>query len=115
MQFNFNFEAFEKSGKDKNEAIKYLKGLNSSLDFDKLENDLKGDTEAIYNTLKGGNFSFSKPSIEDTRQKLLKNKENEALKAEFNAGLSWLSEGKSKIIIFMILKRQKKGQIQKRV
>ncbi|HEB8261229.1 TPA: hypothetical protein R0848_000528 [Campylobacter jejuni] len=52
MQFNFNFEAFEKSGKDKNEAIKYLKGLNSSLDFDKLESDLKGDTEAIYNTLK---------------------------------------------------------------
>ena len=90
MQFNFNFEAFEKSGKDKNEAIKYLKGLNSSLDFDKLESDLKGDTEAIYNTLKGGNFSFSKPSIEDTREKLLKNKENEVLKAEFNAGLSWL-------------------------
>ncbi|MCR2099613.1 hypothetical protein, partial [Campylobacter upsaliensis] len=90
MQFNFNFEAFEKSGKDKNEAINYLKGLNSSLDFDKLESDLKGDTEAIYNTLKGGNFSFSKPSIEETRQKLLKNKENEALKAEFNAGLSWL-------------------------
>ena len=90
MQFNFNFEAFEKSGKDKNEAIKYLKGLNSSLDFDKLESDLKGDTEAIYNTLKGGNFSFSKPSVEETREKLLKNKENEALRAEFNAELSWL-------------------------
>ncbi|MCR2125196.1 hypothetical protein CUPS3778_09175, partial [Campylobacter upsaliensis] len=90
MQFNFNFEAFEKSGKDKNEAINYLKGLNSSLDFDKLENDLKGDTEAIYNTLKGANLSFSKPSIEETREKLLKNKENEALKAEFKTGLSWL-------------------------
>ncbi|MBS4241694.1 hypothetical protein CVU5213_08210, partial [Campylobacter vulpis] len=90
MQFNFNFEAFEKSGKDKSEAINYLKGLNSSLDFDKLENDLKGDENAIYEALKGGNFSFSKPSIEDTRQKLLKNKENEALRAEFNASLSWL-------------------------
>ncbi|EHE0559466.1 hypothetical protein J0E37_001620, partial [Campylobacter upsaliensis] len=107
MQFNFNFEAFEKSGKDKNEAIKYLKGLNSSLDFDKLENDLKGDTEAIYNTLKGGNFSFSKPSAEDTRQKLLKNKENEALKAEFNAGLSWLSEEKKQDYNFYDFKKAK--------
>ena len=107
MQFNFNFEAFEKSGKDKNEAIKYLKGLNSSLDFDKLESDLKGDTEAIYNTLKGGNFSFSKPSIEDTREKLLKNKENEALKAEFNAGLSWLSEGEKQDYNFYDFKKAK--------
>ncbi|HEC1570250.1 TPA: hypothetical protein R1X71_001260 [Campylobacter upsaliensis] len=90
MQFNFNFEAFEKSGKEKSEAINYLKGLNSSLDFDKLESDLKGDENAIYEALKGGNFSFSKPSIEQTRQKLLKNKENEALKAEFNTSLSWL-------------------------
>ncbi|WP_270971895.1 PBECR2 nuclease fold domain-containing protein [Campylobacter upsaliensis] len=90
MQFNFNFEAFEKSGKDKSEAINYLKGLNSSLDFDKLESDLKGDENAIYEALKGGNFSFSKPSVEDTRQKLLKNRENEALRTEFNASLSWL-------------------------
>ncbi|HEF3562009.1 TPA: hypothetical protein R9129_000297 [Campylobacter upsaliensis] len=90
MQFNFNFEAFEKSGKEKSEAINYLKGLNSSLDFDKLESDLKGDENAIYEALKGGNFSFSKPSAQETRQKLLKNKENEALKAEFNASLSWL-------------------------
>ncbi|HEC1573555.1 TPA: hypothetical protein R1X69_001095 [Campylobacter upsaliensis] len=90
MQFNFNFEAFEQSGKEKSEAINYLKGLNSSLDFDKLESDLKGDENAIYEALKGGNFSFSKPSIEQTRQKLLKNKENEALKAEFNTSLSWL-------------------------
>ncbi|EDP6911095.1 DEAD/DEAH box helicase family protein [Campylobacter upsaliensis] len=90
MQFNFNFEAFEQSGKEKNEAINYLKSLNSSIDFDKLEEETKGDENAIYEALKGGNFSFSKPSIEQTRQKLLKNKENEALKAEFNAGLSWL-------------------------
>ncbi|EKG8178644.1 DUF3519 domain-containing protein [Campylobacter upsaliensis] len=90
MQFNFNFEAFEQSGKEKNEAINYLKSLNSSIDFDKLEQETKGDENAIYEALKGGNFSFSKPSIEQTRQKLLKNKENEALKAEFNAGLSWL-------------------------
>ncbi|EGI5171992.1 hypothetical protein CHG86_01385 [Campylobacter upsaliensis] len=90
MQFNFNFEAFEQSGKEKNEAINYLKSLNSSIDFDKLEQENKGDENAIYEALKGGNFSFSKPSIEQTRQKLLKNKENEALKAEFNAGLSWL-------------------------
>ncbi|EKY8777645.1 DEAD/DEAH box helicase family protein [Campylobacter upsaliensis] len=90
MEFNFNFEAFEQSGKEKNEAINYLKSLNSSIDFDKLEQENKGDENAIYEALKGGNFSFSKPSIEQTRQKLLKNKENEALKAEFNAGLSWL-------------------------
>ncbi|MDL0110202.1 hypothetical protein NYG92_05475, partial [Campylobacter felis] len=107
MQFNFNFEAFEKSGKDKNEAINYLKGLNSSLDFDKLENDLKGDTEAIYNALKGGNFSFSKPSAEETRQKLLKNKENEALKAEFNAGLSWLSDERKQNYNFYDFKKAK--------
>ncbi|EPS0833789.1 PBECR2 nuclease fold domain-containing protein, partial [Campylobacter upsaliensis] len=92
MQFNFNFEAFEQSGKEKNEAINYLKSLNSSIDFDKLEQETKGDENAIYEALKGGNFSFSKPSIEQTRQKLLKNKENEALKAEFNAGLSWLDK-----------------------
>ncbi|EFO9428299.1 DEAD/DEAH box helicase family protein [Campylobacter upsaliensis] len=90
MEFNFNFEAFEQSGKEKNEAINYLKSLNSSIDFDKLEQETKGDENAIYEALKGGNFSFSKPSIEQTRQKLLKNKENEALKAEFNAATSWL-------------------------
>ncbi|EAK4448431.1 hypothetical protein CYI58_02280, partial [Campylobacter upsaliensis] len=92
MQFNFNFEAFEQSGKEKNEAINYLKSLNSSIDFDKLEQETKGDENAIYEALKGGNFSFSKPSIEQTRQKLLKNKENEALKAEFNAATSWLDK-----------------------
>ncbi|EIC5479957.1 DEAD/DEAH box helicase family protein [Campylobacter upsaliensis] len=107
MQFNFNFEAFEKSGKDKSEAINYLKGLNSSLDFDKLESDLKGDENAIYEALKGGNFSFSKPSVEDTRQKLLKNKENEALKAEFNAGLSWLGEEKKQNFNFYDFKKAK--------
>ncbi|EFV1645364.1 DEAD/DEAH box helicase family protein [Campylobacter upsaliensis] len=107
MQFNFNFEAFEKSGKDKSEAINYLKGLNSSLDFDKLENDLKGDENAIYEALKGGNFSFSKPSIEQTRQKLLKNKENEALKAEFNAATSWLGEEKKQNFNFYDFKKAK--------
>ncbi|HEO8741670.1 TPA: hypothetical protein R1X42_000746, partial [Campylobacter upsaliensis] len=107
MQFNFNFEAFEKSGKEKSEAINYLKGLNSSLDFDKLESDLKGDENAIYEALKGGNFSFSKPSIEQTRQKLLKNKENEALKAEFNTSLSWLGEEKKQNFNFYDFKKAK--------
>ncbi|EQA3555993.1 Eco57I restriction-modification methylase domain-containing protein [Campylobacter upsaliensis] len=107
MQFNFNFEAFEKSGKEKNEAINYLKSLNSSIDFDKLEQENKGDENAIYEALKGGNFSFSKPSIEDTRQKLLKNKENEALKAEFNAGLSWLGEEKKQNFNFYDFKKAK--------
>ncbi|EPZ8608702.1 PBECR2 nuclease fold domain-containing protein, partial [Campylobacter upsaliensis] len=107
MQFNFNFEAFEQSGKEKNEAINYLKSLNSSIDFDKLESDLKGDENAIYEALKGGNFSFSKPSIEQTRQKLLKNKENEALKAEFNAGLSWLGEEKKQNFNFYDFKKAK--------
>ncbi|MCR2097325.1 PBECR2 nuclease fold domain-containing protein [Campylobacter upsaliensis] len=107
MQFNFNFEAFEKSGKEKNEAINYLKSLNSSIDFDKLEQETKGDENAIYEALKGGNFSFSKPSIEQTRQKLLKNKENEALKAEFNAGLSWLGEEKKQDYNFYDFKKAK--------
>ncbi|EDP8374002.1 hypothetical protein G3L05_001372 [Campylobacter upsaliensis] len=107
MQFNFNFEAFEQSGKEKNEAINYLKSLNSSIDFDKLEQENKGDENAIYEALKGGNFSFSKPSIEQTRQKLLKNKENEALKAEFNAGLSWLGEEKNKNFNFYDFKKAK--------
>ncbi|ELY0805358.1 hypothetical protein SLM93_001353 [Campylobacter upsaliensis] len=107
MQFNFNFEAFEKSGKEKNEAINYLKSLNSSIDFDKLEEENKGDENAIYEALKGGNFSFSKPSIEQTRQKLLKNKENEALKAEFNAGLSWLGEDKRQDYNFYDFKKAK--------
>ncbi|EPH5216616.1 DUF3519 domain-containing protein [Campylobacter upsaliensis] len=107
MQFNFNFEAFEQSGKEKNEAINYLKSLNSSIDFDKLEQETKGDENAIYEALKGGNFSFSKPSIEDTRQKLLKNKENEALKAEFNAGLSWLGEEKKQNFNFYDFKKAK--------
>ncbi|EOG9532191.1 PBECR2 nuclease fold domain-containing protein [Campylobacter upsaliensis] len=107
MQFNFNFEAFEQSGKEKNEAINYLKSLNSSIDFDKLEQENKGDENAIYEALKGGNFSFSKPSIEDTRQKLLKNKENEALKAEFNAGLSWLGEEKRQDFNFYDFKKAK--------
>ncbi|EAJ1689031.1 hypothetical protein CK733_02760 [Campylobacter upsaliensis] len=107
MQFNFNFEAFEKSGKEKNEAINYLKSLNSSIDFDKLEQETKGDESAIYEALKGGNFSFSKPSIEQTRQKLLKNKENEALKAEFNAGLSWLGEEKKQNFNFYDFKKAK--------
>ncbi|ECL5232529.1 hypothetical protein FTH70_06985 [Campylobacter upsaliensis] len=107
MQFNFNFEAFEKSGKEKNEAINYLKSLNSSIDFDKLEQETKGDENAIYEALKGGNFSFSKPSIEQTRQKLLKNKENEALKAEFNAGLSWLGEEKKQNFNFYDFKKAK--------
>ncbi|HEF3568490.1 TPA: hypothetical protein R9126_000127 [Campylobacter upsaliensis] len=107
MQFNFNFEAFEQSGKEKNEAINYLKSLNSSIDFDKLEQETKGDESAIYEALKGGNFSFSKPSIEDTRQKLLKNKENEALKAEFNAGLSWLGEEKKQNFNFYDFKKAK--------
>ncbi|EAK0963963.1 DUF3519 domain-containing protein [Campylobacter upsaliensis] len=107
MQFNFNFEAFEQSGKEKNEAINYLKSLNSSIDFDKLEQENKGDENAIYEALKGGNFSFSKPSIEQTRQKLLKNKENEALKAEFNAGLSWLGEEKRQDYNFYDFKKAK--------
>ncbi|EAK0996928.1 hypothetical protein A0249_00610 [Campylobacter upsaliensis] len=107
MQFNFNFEAFEQSGKEKNEAINYLKSLNSSIDFDKLEQENKGDENAIYEALKGGNFSFSKPSIEQTRQKLLKNKENEALKAEFNAGLSWLGEEKKQNFNFYDFKKAK--------
>ncbi|EAJ4505095.1 hypothetical protein C4E95_01700 [Campylobacter upsaliensis] len=107
MQFNFNFEAFEQSGKEKNEAINYLKSLNSSIDFDKLEAENKGDENAIYEALKGGNFSFSKPSIEQTRQKLLKNKENEALKAEFNAGLSWLGEEKKQDYNFYDFKKAK--------
>ncbi|EOC5006761.1 PBECR2 nuclease fold domain-containing protein, partial [Campylobacter upsaliensis] len=107
MQFNFNFEAFEQSGKEKNEAINYLKSLNSSIDFDKLEQENKGDESAIYEALKGGNFSFSKPSIEQTRQKLLKNKENEALKAEFNAGLSWLGEEKKQNFNFYDFKKAK--------
>ncbi|EJW3040374.1 hypothetical protein OBY50_000760 [Campylobacter upsaliensis] len=107
MQFNFNFEAFEQSGKEKNEAINYLKSLNSSIDFDKLEQETKGDENAIYEALKGGNFSFSKPSIEQTRQKLLKNKENEALKAEFNAGLSWLGEDKRQDYNFYDFKKAK--------
>ncbi|EAK0457308.1 hypothetical protein YZ50_00770 [Campylobacter upsaliensis] len=107
MQFNFNFEAFEKSGKEKNEAINYLKSLNSSIDFDKLEQETKGDENAIYEALKGGNFSFSKPSIKQTRQKLLKNKENEALKAEFNAGLSWLGEEKKQDYNFYDFKKAK--------
>ncbi|EHR9974373.1 DEAD/DEAH box helicase family protein [Campylobacter upsaliensis] len=107
MQFNFNFEAFEQSGKEKNEAINYLKSLNSSIDFDKLEQETKGDENAIYEALKGGNFSFSKPSIEQTRQKLLKNKENEALKAEFNAGLSWLGEEKKQNFNFYDFKKAK--------
>ncbi|ELQ2611767.1 hypothetical protein QTC65_000970 [Campylobacter upsaliensis] len=107
MQFNFNFEAFEQSGKEKNEAINYLKSLNSSIDFDKLEQETKGDESAIYEALKGGNFSFSKPSIEQTRQKLLKNKENEALKAEFNAGLSWLGEEKKQNFNFYDFKKAK--------
>ncbi|ECH3612752.1 hypothetical protein FO141_06500 [Campylobacter upsaliensis] len=107
MQFNFNFEAFEQSGKEKNEAINYLKSLNSSIDFDKLEEETKGDENAIYEALKGGNFSFSKPSIEQTRQKLLKNKENEALKAEFNAGLSWLGEEKRQNFNFYDFKKAK--------
>ncbi|EKA2509740.1 hypothetical protein OI790_001599, partial [Campylobacter upsaliensis] len=107
MQFNFNFEAFEQSGKEKNEAINYLKSLNSSIDFDKLEEETKGDENAIYEALKGGNFSFSKPSIEQTRQKLLKNKENEALKAEFNAGLSWLGEEKKQNFNFYDFKKAK--------
>ncbi|EAJ4971517.1 hypothetical protein DIE38_01175 [Campylobacter upsaliensis] len=107
MEFNFNFEAFEKSGKEKNEAINYLKSLNSSIDFDKLEQENKGDENAIYEALKGGNFSFSKPSIEQTRQKLLKNKENEALKAEFNAGLSWLGEEKKQDYNFYDFKKAK--------
>ncbi|EOB5157733.1 PBECR2 nuclease fold domain-containing protein, partial [Campylobacter upsaliensis] len=107
MEFNFNFEAFEQSGKEKNEAINYLKSLNSSIDFDKLEEETKGDENAIYEALKGGNFSFSKPSIEQTRQKLLKNKENEALKAEFNAGLSWLGEEKKQNFNFYDFKKAK--------
>ncbi|EAK0456536.1 hypothetical protein YZ63_05200 [Campylobacter upsaliensis] len=107
MQFNFNFEAFEKSGKEKNEAINYLKSLNSSIDFDKLEQENKGDENAIYEALKGGNFSFSKPSIEQTRQKLLKNKENEALKAEFNAATSWLGEEKKQNFNFYDFKKAK--------
>ncbi|EAJ9122396.1 hypothetical protein ERK05_02475 [Campylobacter upsaliensis] len=107
MQFNFNFEAFEQSGKEKNEAINYLKSLNSSIDFDKLEQETKGDENAIYEALKGGNFSFSKPSIKQTRQKLLKNKENEALKAEFNAGLSWLGEEKKQNFNFYDFKKAK--------
>ncbi|ECP4380078.1 hypothetical protein FZT51_06510 [Campylobacter upsaliensis] len=107
MEFNFNFEAFEQSGKEKNEAINYLKSLNSSIDFDKLEQETKGDENAIYEALKGGNFSFSKPSIEQTRQKLLKNKENEALKAEFNAGLSWLGEEKKQNFNFYDFKKAK--------
>ncbi|EOV6235671.1 DEAD/DEAH box helicase family protein [Campylobacter upsaliensis] len=107
MQFNFNFEAFEQSGKEKNEAINYLKSLNSSIDFDKLEQETKGDESAIYEALKGGNFSFSKPSIEQTRQKLLKNKENEALKAEFNAATSWLGEEKKQNFNFYDFKKAK--------
>ncbi|EOV4086966.1 SNF2-related protein [Campylobacter upsaliensis] len=107
MQFNFNFEAFEQSGKEKNEAINYLKSLNSSIDFDKLEQENKGDENAIYEALKGGNFSFSKPSIEQTRQKLLKNKENEALKAEFNAATSWLGEEKKQNFNFYDFKKAK--------
>ncbi|EPY3961223.1 PBECR2 nuclease fold domain-containing protein [Campylobacter upsaliensis] len=113
MEFNFNFEAFEQSGKEKNEAINYLKSLNSSIDFDKLESDLKGDENAIYEALKGGNFSFSKPSIEQTRQKLLKNKENEALKAEFNAGLSWLGEEKRQNFNFYDFKKAKEKAKEK--
>ncbi|EOW0154391.1 DEAD/DEAH box helicase family protein [Campylobacter upsaliensis] len=113
MQFNFNFEAFEQSGKEKNEAINYLKSLNSSIDFDKLEQETKGDENAIYEALKGGNFSFSKPSIEDTRQKLLKNKENEALKAEFNAGLSWLGEEKRQNFNFYDFKKAKEKAKEK--
>ncbi|EAI7273632.1 hypothetical protein CK717_04525 [Campylobacter upsaliensis] len=113
MQFNFNFEAFEKSGKEKNEAINYLKSLNSSIDFDKLEQENKGDENAIYEALKGGNFSFSKPSIEQTRQKLLKNKENEALKAEFNAGLSWLGEEKKQNFNFYDFKKAKEKAKEK--
>ncbi|EAJ0412463.1 hypothetical protein CA151_05240 [Campylobacter upsaliensis] len=107
MQFNFNFEAFEQSGKEKNEAINYLKSLNSSIDFDKLEQETKGDENAIYEALKGGNFSFSKPSIEQTRQKLLKNKENEALKAEFSAATSWLGEEKKQNFNFYDFKKAK--------
>ncbi|EAJ4502067.1 hypothetical protein CYI56_01825 [Campylobacter upsaliensis] len=107
MEFNFNFEAFEQSGKEKNEAINYLKSLNSSIDFDKLEEETKGDENAIYEALKGGNFSFSKPSIEQTRQKLLKNKENEALKAEFNAATSWLGEEKKQNFNFYDFKKAK--------
>ncbi|ECP5134921.1 hypothetical protein FT758_00850 [Campylobacter upsaliensis] len=113
MEFNFNFEAFEQSGKEKNEAINYLKSLNSSIDFDKLEQETKGDENAIYEALKGGNFSFSKPSIEQTRQKLLKNKENEALKAEFNAGLSWLGEEKKQNFNFYDFKKAKEKAKEK--
>ncbi|MCR2055646.1 hypothetical protein CHLV4139_09155, partial [Campylobacter helveticus] len=107
MQFNFNFEAFEKSGKDKQEAINYLKNLNSSIDFDKLESEAKGDNELIYNALKIGNFSFSKPSVEEQRQKFLKNKENEALKAEFHASTSWLDENQKENYNFYDFKKAK--------
>ena len=107
MQFNFNFEAFEKSGKDKAEAINYLKNLNSSIDFDKLESEAKGDNELIYNALKIGNFSFSKPSVEEQRQKFLKNKENEALKAEFHASTSWLDENQKENYNFYDFKKAK--------
>ncbi|MDO4674432.1 hypothetical protein, partial [Campylobacter sp.] len=60
MNFSFDFEAYEKTGRDKKAAVDYLRGLNSSADFAKLEQEYGGDDEAIFEVLKVANFSYSK-------------------------------------------------------
>ena len=88
MEFNFNFDGFEKSGKSKREAIDYLKGLNSSVDFEKLESDFKNDDDAIYDALKSANFTFSKESEAEKSKRLketyTKNQEKKTTFWDFN-------------------------------
>ena len=86
--FNFDFEAFEKSGLDKNDAINYLKSLESNIDFNALENNVKAYNEknktnfTSYDILKhqGKNISFKQRPREPNEEE------------RFKQSLAWLSE-----------------------
>lgn len=68
MQFSFNFDSYEKSGKSKKDAIDYLKTLDSYVNFDKLEKDYNNDDDAIFDQLKKANITFRKKDTQPTSQ-----------------------------------------------
>ena len=94
MQFSFNFDSYEKSGKSKKDAIDYLKTLDSYVNFDKLEKDYNNDDDAIFDQLKKANITFRKKDTQANTQNTTNNQnansstedtQNNALNANANS------------------------------
>ncbi|WP_027305290.1 hypothetical protein, partial [Campylobacter cuniculorum] len=102
---NFDFDAFEKTGRDKMDAVNYLKSLESNIDFDALENNVKAYNEknksqiSAYDVLKaqGKRLSFqikkqnpqTQPDPQEQEQK--PQTQPDPQEQELNAALEWLT------------------------